>query len=265
VTAIQFRNLTLRFGDQFIICDFSAALNQGEFVGIFGPNGAGKSTLLRAILGLIQPNQGDILLFDKAVRRGHTAIGYMPQFRQTSAAHQLTGRSYIMATFNGFKWGMPFIHSSQCPELDEVIHLVGIEKFVDRPYVHLSGGEKQRISLAEALLGQPRILLLDEPLSGLDPGQQEKMVMLIQSIQQRFNMTVLLTAHEVNPLLNVMNRILYLAQGKAALGSVEEVITSDKLSWLYNAPIEVVHLENQVWVVHKKLGTNVHEHNHPNC
>jgi zinc/manganese transport system ATP-binding protein len=265
VNAIEFQNLTLRFDERVIISDFSASIAQGEFVGIFGPNGAGKSTLLRAILGLIPPNNGHILLLDKTVRRGHAAIGYIPQFRETPASNQLTGRSYIKATLNGFKWGLPIMTPLQRAEINEVIRLVGIEKFVDRPYAQLSGGERQRISLAEALLGQPEILLLDEPLSGLDPGQQEKMVNLIKSIQQRLNITVLFTAHEVNPLLNVMDRIIYLAHGKAALGSVEDVITSDKLSWLYNAPIEVIRLENQLFVIHKKLGTNVHEHNHPHC
>lgn len=265
MNAIEFQNLTLCFDDRSVISDFSASLVPGEFVGIFGPNGAGKSTLLRAILGLIQPREGQILLFDKPIRRGHAAIGYMPQFRQTATMNQLSGRSYIKATLNGFKWGLPFTSQLQRAQIEEVIHLVGIENFVDRPYMQLSGGERQRIALAEALLGQPKILLLDEPLSGLDPGQQEKIVTLIKSIQQQFNITVLFTAHEVNPLLNVMDKIIYLAHGKAAIGSVDEIITSDKLSWLYNAPIDVIRLENQLFVIHKKLGTNLHEHNHPHC
>jgi zinc/manganese transport system ATP-binding protein len=265
VNAIQFNGLTLRFDNRVIIHDFSASLAQGEFIGIFGPNGAGKSTLLRSILGLIQIDAGQILLFDKTIRRGHSAIGYMPQFRQHPAANRLTGRSYITATVNGFHWGLPIINKSQRAQIEEVIQLTDIEKFVDRPYAQLSGGERQRISLAEALLNQPKILLLDEPLSGLDPGQQEKMVSLIKSIQKQLNITVLFTAHEVNPLLKAMDRIIYLAQGKAAMGNVEDVITSEKLSWLYNAPIEVIRIENQLFVIHKQLGTNVHEHPHSSC
>lgn len=265
MNAIEFQGLSLRFDDRSIIQHFSANLAQGEFIGIFGPNGAGKSTLLRSILGLIEPVDGKILLFNKPVRRGHSDIGYMPQTRQMTAANRLTGRSYITATLNGFHWGLPLINKKQRAKVDEVIHLVGIEKFVDRPYSQLSGGERQRVSLAEALLGQPKVLLLDEPLSGLDPGQQEKIVSLIKSIQKQLNITVLFTAHEVNPLLNVMDRIIYLAHGKAAMGNVEEVITGEKLSWLYDAPIEVIRIENQLFVIHKKLGTNVHEHNHPHC
>jgi zinc/manganese transport system ATP-binding protein len=265
MNAIEFQNITLRFGDRTIVHDFSADLETGEFIGVFGPNGAGKSTLLRSILGLINPQKGHILLFDKPVRRGHSAIGYMPQSRLSTATNQLSGRSYITAALQGFQWGLPLVNSQEQAKLNEVIHLVGIEKFVDRPYKELSGGEKQRISLAQALLNQPRILLLDEPLSGLDPGQQEKIVTLIKHIQKQLNITVLFTAHEVNPLLNVMDRIIYLTHNKTAIGSVSEVITSEKLSWLYDAPIEVVRLENQLFVIHKKLGTNLHEYAHQHC
>lgn len=263
--SIEFQNITLCFNDRAIIRDFSAILSPGEFIGIFGPNGAGKSTLLRSILGLVQPSKGQILVFTKYVRRGNAVIGYMPQSRHLTASNKLTARSYITATLQGFRLGLPFINSEQRAEVNKVIHLVDIEKFVDRPYRELSGGERQRVSLAQALLGNPKILLLDEPLSGLDPGQQEKMVSLIKQIQQQLNITVLFTAHEVNPLLNVMDKIIYLTPTKAAIGSVKEVITSEKLSWLYDAPIEVVRLENQIFVIHKKLGTNLHEHPHSQC
>jgi len=265
VNAIEFKQLTLRYGDRAIIQDFTANIAPGEFVGIFGPNGAGKSTLLRAILGLLSPSTGHIIVLDKHVRRGNPAIGYMPQFRQMTTTNHLTGRTYMTATLQGFRWGLPFVNPLQREQINEVIHLVGIEPFVDRPYAQLSGGERQRIALAEALLCQPNILLLDEPLSGLDPGQQEKIVHLIKTIQTKLNITVLFTAHEMNPLLTAMDKIIYLAHGKAAIGNVNDIITSEKLSWLYDAPIEVVHIDNHLFVIHKKLGTNVHDHNHPNC
>jgi zinc/manganese transport system ATP-binding protein len=265
VNAIEFQNITLRFSHQPIIQNFSANIAIGEFIGIFGPNGAGKSTLLRTILGLISPTQGRVLILNKSIHRGHAAIGYMPQSRYSNHVNQLTGRSYIKATLQGCHWGYSFMTREQHAQVEEVIYLTDITKFVDRPYHLLSGGEKQRISLAQALLGQPKILLLDEPLSGLDPGQQEKIVTLIKNIQKKLNITVLFTAHDVNPLLNVMDRIIYLTHHKTAIGSVEEVITSEKLSWLYDAPIEVVRLENQLFVIHKKLGTHLYEHAHSHC
>ena len=131
--------------------------------------------------------------------------------------------------------------------------------------MQLSGGERQRLALAQALIGEPEILLLDEPLSGLDPAQQEKMVQLIHDIQRRLGITVLLTAHDMNPLLGVMKKVIYLTQGKAAIGTVAEVVNSEKLSWLYNAPIKVVDHDGHLFVIHEKSGSNIHAHDHPFC
>lgn len=265
MSAIHLKAVTLGFTEKPLIDDLTADIQVGEFIGILGPNGAGKSTLLRAILGLLKPIRGEIQVFNQPCQRGNPLIGYVPQFRQNASMNQLTGRAYIYATVNGHRMGLPWISSEERINIEEIIHLVGIESFIDRPYQQLSGGERQRVALAEALLSQPKILLLDEPLSGLDPGQQEKMVSLIHHIQKKLQITVLFTAHEINPLLPVLNRILYLVHGKATMGTVSSVINSETLSWLYDAPIEVIQHNQYLFVIHKNLGTPVHEHDHSIC
>ncbi len=265
MNAISIDHLTLGYGVTSVIENFSASVEPGEFIGIFGPNGAGKSTLLRALLGLIKPLSGHIRIFDALCRRGNPQIGYLSQFRQFAATNKLSGRAYLSAVSNGFRWGLPISSQVQKSEIENVIQLTRTQDFADRPYLQLSGGERQRLALAQALIGEPRILLLDEPLSSLDPAQQDKMVQLIQSIQQQLGITVLLTAHDMNPLLGVMKKVIYLTHGKAAIGTVDEVVNSETLSWLYSAPIKVVHLGEHLFVIHEKSGSNIHAHDHPFC
>lgn len=262
--AIQINNLTLSFADKIILKSFTAEVEPGEFIGIFGPNGAGKSTFLRAILGLLKLTEGSILILGQACKRGNPQIGYLSQLRTYNGAHSLSGRSYLSAVYEGFRWGLPWGSRAKSSHLQSLIELTHTQDFIDRPYLQLSGGERQRIALAQALMGYPKILLLDEPLSGLDPAQQENMVKLVQSIQQQLKIAVLFTAHDINPLLGAMNRVLYLTQGKAAMGTVAEVVNSEKLSWLYNAPITVLNQDNYLIVLHKNMGSNIHAHDHSN-
>ncbi len=262
MSVISLEQLTLGFNNKHILNDFNATINNGEFIGIFGPNGAGKSTLLRAILGLIKPLHGKIIVLDKPAHKGNPAVGYVCQFRQFSSANQLSVRTYLHTVLNGFHWGWPRHNQEQQVKIEEIIHLTNLQPFIDRPFFQLSGGERQRVAIAEALLDQPKILLLDEPLSGLDPGQQEKVINLIVSIQQQLNITVLITAHDLNPLLGVMNRVLYLSHGKAALGSVKDIVNSERLSWLYDAPIEIIQHQQHLFVIHQKSGTNIHADDH---
>lgn len=262
---INIENLTLGFSEKRIIQNFCATVRAGEFVGIFGSNGAGKSTLLRALLGLVTPQSGRIDILGQCAKRGNVHIGYLSQFRQFANTNSLSGRAYLSAVYHGFRWGLPIHSKAEKMQLDQVIQLTNIGGFVDRPYLQLSGGERQRVALAQALIGNPKILLLDEPLSGLDPAQQEKIVHTIQTIQRQLNIAVLFTAHDINPLLGVMQQVIYLAHGKAAIGTVAEVVTSEKLSWLYDAPIEVIKHDELLFVIHAKLGSNIHAHDHPFC
>lgn len=264
MSIICFKNLSLAFKHKTLLRDFNATIESGDFVGIFGPNGAGKSTLLKAILGLVHPQNGHIDVLGKPAQKGNSKIGYVCQFKRLLGLNFLTTRTYLTIVSNGFRWGWPRHSKEQCRRIEEVIQLTNLNGFIDRPYGQLSGGERQRVSLAEALLDKPNILLLDEPLSGLDPGQQEKMIALIARIQQHWNISILFTAHDINPLLGVMNRVIYLAHGKAAIGSVDDIINSEKLSWLYDAPIEIIKHDHHVIVIHQKLGTSIHVHDHFN-
>lgn len=252
--AIVASNITLAYDQQPILRNFNAEIKYGEFIGVFGPNGAGKSTLLKSLLGLKKPIGGNLLVLNKPVRRGHPAIGYLPQMRNQVSHFQYSGRAVISAAIAGYRWGLPYLTKEQQQEVERVIDLVEANHYADRAYRTLSGGERQRLLLAKALLDNPKILLLDEPLANLDPRYQESLIELIQSLQQRLQITVLLTAHDVNPLLGVMNRVLYLANGNAALGTVQQVITSEQLSKIYQVPIEVIQHQDRLFVVSKERG-----------
>lgn len=264
MVAIEIKDLTLAYGSRPIFHHFSAQIGQGEFIGIFGPNGAGKSTLLRAILGLIPLHGGSISILGKPASRGCIHIGYVPQILQVVNTSQLSGRTRVAASLNGFSWGLPFLTKNQRAEIDRVLTTVMAQDYADRPFSELSGGERQRLFLAQALLNKPRILLLDEPLSNLDPNHQEALVDLVQRICMEFKVTVLFTGHDFNPLLKAMDRIIYLAKGNAAIGTVKEIVTNDKLSWLYGTPMEVIHYQQRLFVVHQAKGGIVSDAEHCN-
>ena len=257
MNAIEFKQLSLAFGQRCIFQDFTANINAGEFVAILGANGAGKSTLLRSILGLIAPSKGSIALFGQAVHKGAAFIGYMPQMRQ-NIGNSLSAYAWLGANLNGYQWGFPVYNTHQKEELRRVIQLVKAEKIVNRPYSLLSGGERQRLLLAQALLNKPKILLLDEPLMNLDPYYQATLVSLIDDIRLQYGITILFTSHDINPLLTSVDRVLYLAKGKAVIGLVDEIINSKKLSELYGLDIQVIQHEQQLFVINKELGFHHH-------
>lgn len=260
--AINIQDLSIKYGEHFIFNKFSATISAGEFIGIFGPNGAGKSTLLRAILGLVTGNQGLITIFDAPIQGKNRLIGYLPQSRQIIVNNQLSARARLSVVLQGLQWGITF-KCKQHQLIDSALEEVGATEYADRPFVQLSGGERQRLMLAQALLCQPKILLLDEPLNNLDPKAQEQLIQLIQTIRTKQKLTVLFTTHDINPLLGIMDRIIYLAHGKAVIGTAEEIITADTLSWLYDTPIEVIHYQNHLFVINKKTGIShaVQHHN----
>jgi len=241
--------LSLSYGSTPLISNMNLHIRQGEFIGILGPNGSGKSTFLRALLGLVKPVTGKIKVLHTVPRRGNKNIGYMPQMRMYHLIGNLSGRALLQAVSNGTYWGLPWTSERRKKEIQAIIDLVEIGPYVDRPFRQLSGGERQRIYLAQALLGKPRILLLDEPLSNLDPRYQDHFIILLKEIQRNLHVTVLLTAHDPNPLLPVMSRVLFIANGKVAIGDTEKIMTSEKLSSLYGTPIEVIHLKDKMFVL----------------
>lgn len=255
-------DLCLGFNHQTLVEHVNLKIHEGEFIGILGPNGSGKSTFLRVILGLIRPLAGNIYVFGKKPHKGDTAIGYMPQIRKYTAPAYLTSRALIEASYNGTDFGLPLVSQAKRMRIEKLLELVNAENYADRPFINLSGGEKQRIYLAQALLGQPRILLLDEPLANLDPKIQKKFIDLLKQIQQEFTMTILFTAHDPNPLLETMDRVLYFALGKSAIGTIHEIITTDTLTSLYGVPVEVIRFKDRLLVVGDGHRFAEEEHHH---
>ena len=185
----------------------------------------------------------------------------MPQVRGMPAA-PLSGRDFVAGVVKGHRLGLPILGRSGQAEVDRVLDLVGARDLARRTLGSLSGGERQRLLLAQALVGRPRLLLLDEPLISLDPHRQQEVVALTRSVQQELGVTVLFTAHELNPLLGAIDRVLYLGRGQAALGTVDAVITGPVLSRLYGAPIDVLRIAGRIFVMSGGHDMEHDEHRH---
>ena len=249
MTAVALDDVTIALGGRTVLANVSLRIERGEFVGVLGPNGSGKTTLMRAILGLLGPQAGAIAVLGQPVRRGNPAIGYMPQMRRATEGLRLSGRDYVASAANGHRWGLPMPGAAARREVEWALEMVGASDLARRALAEISGGERQRLLLAQALLGRPPLLLLDEPLISLDPSYQRIVVDLVRRLQRELKLAVLFSAHELNPLLSALDRVLYLGSGQAALGSVAEVITGPVLSRLYGAEIEVIRLGERIFVM----------------
>ena len=247
MTAIALRHVTLGYRGREVLSDIDLTLRQGEFVGLFGANGAGKTTLLRAIASVIAPARGSIDVLGRPASSHAGAIGYLPQSR-AAAWPRIRGWDVLAASLHGARWGLPRLTASDRAAVAAALDEVGAAALARRPIAELSAGERQRVLIAQALLGAPRILLLDEPLAGLDPRHQRDVVDLLARLQRRQGLTVLCSAHDVNALSGTMDRVLYLGGGHAVLGTTEEVVTTKVLTRLYGAPIEVLHASGRVFV-----------------
>jgi zinc/manganese transport system ATP-binding protein len=239
--AIVARGLAAGYGSKAIWSDAGFSIPTGSFTAILGPNGAGKSTLIRLVLGLLHPLAGDLDVLGEPPRRGNPRIGYVPQGSAFDPELSIRGRDFVGLGVDGHQWGMRLTGRSQvATATDDAIRAVGAEAYADRQLGRLSGGEQQRLLLAQALVGRPRLLLMDEPLSHLDVRNQGAIVQLISQVARERNLTVLLIAHDVNPLLSHIDHVLYIAQGKLAMGKPADIITSETLSAIYSAPVEVL-------------------------
>ncbi|PWU06499.1 MAG: ABC transporter ATP-binding protein [Verrucomicrobia bacterium] len=246
---IFLEQVEIRLGGAQIFSQLSAEIQQGEFIGVFGPNGAGKSTLAKSILGLLPVASGKISVFGSSPGRNNHLIGYMPQFRTNLENTALSAFSMVAAVAHGNRWGLPWQGITLKKEILEVLKLAGAMEYAHRPFSVLSGGQKHHVALAQALVGKPRLLILDEPLASLDPGNQMRLIQCIKKIQTSTGATILFIAHDINPLLGIMDRILYMAGGNAAIGSVKRILTSQALSELYRAEIHVIRAEGRIFIV----------------
>jgi len=237
---ITARNVTAGYPDNTVWREASFSINRGEFVSIIGPNGAGKTTLFRLLLGLQHPLGGNIEIFNAPPRRGNPLIGYVPQRHGIDSETNIESLELVRLAFSGKHWGFSLSGRDSKVALG-ALRAVGSEELAHRSLNALSGGELQRIFLAEALVSGPDLLLLDEPLSNLDLKREKDLVQLVNSVVRSRNVTALLIAHDINPLLPFLDKVIFIANGKVATGKPDEVLTSESLTALYGVPVEVLH------------------------
>jgi zinc/manganese transport system ATP-binding protein len=214
-------------------------VSQGEFAAILGPNGSGKTTLLRVLLGELAPTRGSVSVLGQRAGASKGQIGYLPQRRHFDADTRVRGIDLVRLGLDGTRWGVP-LRRSGGERVEEAIELVGAGGYATRPIGALSGGEQQRLLIAQALVSEPRLLILDEPLDSLDLPNQRAVAALLERICRERGVTILLVAHDVNPLLSYLDRVVYFGAGRAVVGEPREVITAATLSSLYGVPVEVL-------------------------
>lgn len=255
---VSLRDAALRFGDRTLFEELTFELHRGEFLAVLGPNGAGKTSLVRLLLGLAQPTAGTVTVAggDPAARR--SSIGYVPQQRTFDRDLPLRGRDLVRLGLDGHRFGVGRSTRRWHERVDRALASVGAEGYADATVGRLSGGEQQRLRIAQALVCDPELLLVDEPLLSLDLGYQHVVVDLLDAHRRRSGTPVLFVTHDVNPVLHAVDRVLYLAGGTWAMGSVDEVLTSDTLSRLYGIDVDVLRVRDRIVVV----GTPDEHHHH---
>ncbi len=247
-SAVSFDNVTFIRSQRTILRRISFAIAPGEFVALIGGNGAGKSTLLHLALGLLTPTEGEISIFGNAPRRTHGSVGYVPQRVELDPDLPLRASDFVGLGVDGARFGIPLPNRDRRRRIDTALADVDALAFAGAPVGRLSGGEQQRLAIAQAIVGRPKLLFLDEPLANLDLRAAAEIVALVARLSRERAMTVLLVAHDVNPLLPVMDRVLYLVDGRAAIGTVEQIINEDTLSRLYDRPVDVLHVRGRIIV-----------------
>ncbi|HUZ19916.1 MAG TPA: metal ABC transporter ATP-binding protein [Acidimicrobiales bacterium] len=273
--AVTLRGATLRFGHHAVWENLDLDVTPGECLAILGPNGSGKTTLLQVLLGLLPLTAGAVSIDGHPPRRGSPAVGYVPQQHAFDRDLPVRGRDLVQFGLDGHRRGLPRTRSRQ---VDAAVAAVGATAYAGAPIGQLSGGEQQRLRIAQALVGEPRLLLCDEPLLSLDPSSQQEVVSLINQYRQTRGATVVFVTHELNPVVRVVDRVLYVASGRWAAGSTEDVMTTETLSALYGAHIDVIRVHDRLVVVGGEgpggIGTHHfdaepadarldHDHHHP--
>ncbi len=241
--------ISVRLGGRDVLDDVRFAIAPGEFTGLIGSNGAGKTTLFRVILGLQAPTRGRVLIGGRPRSRRDPMIGYVPQKYLLDPDVPLRARDLVGLGLDANRLGIPMPSRARRARVEEMLAAVEAEGFADARVGRLSGGEQQRVLIAHALISRPRLLLLDEPLANLDLRSGHEIVILLARLAAQQRIAVLISAHEMNPLLEAMDRIVYLAGGRAASGTTDEVVRSEVLSQLYGHPVDVLHVHGRVLVV----------------
>jgi zinc/manganese transport system ATP-binding protein len=246
---LEVRGIGVSLSGRTILHDVGFDIDPGEFVGLIGSNGAGKTTLLRVILGLQPATSGTVTFEGGRLGRSAGVIGYVPQKVSLDPDLPLRARDVVALGLDGQKLGIPLPSARRRALVDELLESVGASDFADARIGQLSGGQQQRVLIAHALISQPRLLLLDEPLAGLDIRSEQDIVELLARVGRERGVAVLLSAHDLNPLLPVMDHIVYLADGRAAVGTTDEIVQSSILTKLYGRRVDVLRVDGRVLVV----------------
>ena len=268
MTVIALEGAAAVIGGRTIWSDVTLEVGEGEFVAVLGPNGVGKSTLLKAMLGLVPIQRGRATVFGRPAGSRTDLVGYVPQRRTFPPSLRVRGIDVVRMGLDGDRWGFPWpavLGGRRSREAQarvrEVIELVGASAYAHRPIGECSGGEQQRLLIAQALVRKPKVLLLDEPLDSLDVTNQASVSALLREVCRHDGVAVILVAHDVNPIVSYLDKVIYLSKGGALMGTPEEVITAETLTALYGTPIDVLHDRTGRLVV---VGQpDVHTHHHP--
>lgn len=255
---LSVKNASLSFGEKQLWTGLNLEVQPGEFIAVLGTNGSGKSTLLKAILGQQKLDSGEILLEGQAIGRGSNKIGYIPQHRAVDAGTPLRAKDLLTLGISGDRYGLPMISRKVRARVKHILGCIDGFALARKPIGELSGGELQRFRVGQAVIAEPDLILADEPLSALDPAQQKVIADLLDEERKEHSAAVIFVTHDVNPILPMVDRILYLANGQYRIGTPEEVMRSEVLSELYDTEIDVVRNQGRIVVV----GSHSHDH-HP--
>ncbi len=258
MSVVDVRDLGLRFGDRVLWENVSFALERGELLAVLGPNGTGKTSLMRILLGLLEPSAGAVTINGRPPAEARARIGYVPQQRIFDRDLALRGRDLVRLGLDGHRFGMGRLSTDARARLERTLTAVGAETYADAPIGRLSGGEQQRLRIAQALVADPVLLLADEPLLSLDLAYQQIITGLLDEHRRRAGTPVVFVTHDINPVLSMVDRVLYLAPGDWAIGTPETVLTSETLSRLYDTEIDVLRLRGRLVVVGTPDDQHVH-------
>jgi zinc/manganese transport system ATP-binding protein len=258
--AIRIEASTLRLGGRVIWSDLNLEVEPGEFLTVIGPNGAGKTSLLRVLLGLA-PSTGNVEVLGHRARRGNPKVGYVPQHRGLEDI-PLRARDLVALGVNGARWGFGQGGGATRRRVDQAIAEVGAEAYANAPVGQLSGGEQQRLRIAQALAGEPELLLCDEPLLSLDLHHQREITDLIVDWRDRTGGAVIFVTHDVNPVLAATDRILAVVGGRWAVGTPDQVLTTATMTRLYDSPVDVLRVRGRVVVLADTFDPTGEHHDH---
>ncbi|WP_327596823.1 metal ABC transporter ATP-binding protein [Streptomyces chartreusis] len=246
---IRLRRAALSYGERVVWRDLDLDVRPGEFLAVLGPNGAGKTSFVRALLGQGRLSAGTLTVLGRPPGRGGRHIGYVPQQAALSAQAMLRARDLVRLGVDGHRFGPRRRMGAVRRRVDEILASVGATAYADVPVGLLSGGERQRVRIGQALATDPRVLLCDEPLLSLDLHHQRAVTELVDARRRSHGTAVVFVTHEINPVLGLVDRVLYLARGGHRVGTPDEVLTSEALSRLYGTQVDVVRVRDRVVVV----------------